>query len=240
MFKFSGICKVLDLQVSAKGVCTSSCPKLTRRLIKEFSEGGIFYKNEPHTRDLGISYTSGKSRPKHISNQRVKKTINKHCKIKSIARFSRRARNLYKSSGFSSDTYGHQACGVTPTQLRMHESRALASTGIPAAGRCRTSALIFGFGKYGTVQARLIRDTFVSWFQFLLHAEKYDIELIQDIEGTWLKAVAKISTKAYPFNHVTGLMTNVIAILLSAKWNLDRLSVGMILKTQHGSLQGLK
>ena len=60
-------------------------------------------------------------------------------------------------------TWGHQAVGLSNFQVLNLERRALACSGIKAAGRCRTIGVVVAYGLLGTPVARVIRETLVAW-----------------------------------------------------------------------------
>ncbi len=134
-------------------------------------------------------------------------------RIKKVAKVSRLARKLFTGSGFSASTWGHPVSPLSDRMLIGLERDALASTGIKAPGRCRAIALVTAFGLQGTPRSRLVRETISVWFDVL---KQCDAEVTRDLGEAWFRAKTKCENNPkYP---VRGIMTNLICILLKAKW----------------------
>ena len=76
----------------------------------------------------------------------------------------RKGRDLYKGSGFSASTWGHQVCGLSKTNMELVERHGAKSSGITPAGRCRHTANCVAFGPYGHPKARIISEMFGTFF----------------------------------------------------------------------------
>ena len=78
---------------------------MAKRLQKELLKlHGIKYKIKAHTRDVGISYTAGVSKPSQLFLERLHGKKGRINKIARLARMHRKGRDLYKGSGFSAST----------------------------------------------------------------------------------------------------------------------------------------
>ena len=139
-FLFNKAKERLKLRLSEKGVIVASCPKLAARLQAELLSKGVKYNIASHTRDLGISYTAGRSKPNQFFSSRFRDKKGRMLKIGRLARICRKARKLFSGSGFSSSTFGHQVCGLTQTEMVFLEQHGARSSGITLAGRCRYTA----------------------------------------------------------------------------------------------------
>ena len=106
-------------------------------------------------------------------------------KIKSIAKISTKAINLWKASGFTASTWGHASCGISMTQLNSLEREALACTGFNKSGKCRIVGLITQFGIMGLPFARIIKETIFQWFDLLKLLSPSDIS---ELKTAWCEA----------------------------------------------------
>ena len=122
----------------------------------------------------------------------------------------------------SAATWGHSAAGLTPTAIVKLEQQALSCAGLAKEGRCRTTGLVVHYGLMGGPMAQIIREVFLNWFQVvgILSNAGY----LKHIQTAWHKAKQFVTSKQFPFNHVTGMMTNVIAILQSLGWRAWQLN----------------
>ena len=170
--------------------------------------------NYNQARDLGISYTAAASRPSELSRARFIKTRERIQKNKQIANISRMAKKLYAGSCFSASTWGHQSAGVTTNEMIAIERNALACSGVSPRGRCRLVSLSVIYGPGGTPQARIVKDTLKVWFQ-VLALNPVDAN---HLNQAWAKARRFLYTQKKPQQHVLSIMSNVITILISAKW----------------------
>ena len=148
---FKDVVAVLKLILSDKAVITASSKQLRVMILKALKELGLSFKSESAARDLGVSNTAGRLRPAQLTNSRFSKTKNRIFKISQIAKISRKAKTLFSGSAFPAATFGHQACGFSPSQMLSLERGALSCTGIKKEGRCRATALVVAFGPLGTL-----------------------------------------------------------------------------------------
>ena len=186
-YLFDKVNRRLKLTLSAKGVIVANCPKLAKRLQSELLHlHGTRYEIKQHTRDLGISYTAGKYKPNQLFNSRFLGRKGRINKIGKLARMHRNARNLYKGSGFSASTWGHQVCGFTRSNLELLERHGAKCTGITPAGRCRYSANCVAYGQYGHPKARIIRETPGTFFQLTFEMIRNHQE--SDLRYAWMEA----------------------------------------------------
>ena len=206
----------LNLRLSVKASIVTNNPKLTKLLISELKSNKLFFVKAKHARDLGITQSAGKSRPSNLVKTRFQKSSNRISKISKLAFTSRKARKLFTGSAFSVATWGHQGSAISNSKVVQLERHALACTGIKPAGRCRTLALLVAYGKLGTPRARLVRESIRAWFDLLRCATH---EEIKDIRVAWAKAKEALILSSLNVNSVHGIMSNIIYILLSAKWD---------------------
>ncbi len=148
-------------------------------------------------------------------HNRFTKGKNRITSISKLARVSRQARKLFSGSAFASATWGHQASGISDSNLIALERDALACTGIIPQGRCRTVALAISYGILGTPKARIIRETIRAW----VDVSRFSTNIIDDIRVAWSVAVSNITKSAKPRDLVKGIMSNLICILLAAGWH---------------------
>ena len=123
---------------------------------------------------------------------------------------------MFTGSAISVATWGHQACGIAEARIIQLERDALACSGIKPAGRCRLFGLLITYGVLGTPRARLIRDTIRAWIGLL---RTLNPEEIIDLRAAWAKAKETLTSCDKPINNVTGILSNVICILIQAKWS---------------------
>ena len=87
--KFIHGAKKMHLNLSSKGVVSSSHSKLTKSIVDEMQTYGCTLGHaNSNARDVGVNYTSGLKRPSALLTKRYNKTKNKFSKIKSIAKVS--------------------------------------------------------------------------------------------------------------------------------------------------------
>ena len=135
-------------------------------------------------------------------------------RIANIAKIDRRARKLYSGSGFSASTWGHQATSLPDNIILKMERDAISCSGITPAGRCRTIGLIVSYGIMGTPKARVARESITAWFQILKNLNSKEMG---DLRKAWDKASIAL-TNDPKMKNVHGFMSNIIMILLRAKW----------------------
>jgi len=216
MAAFKQIVHNLKLRLSSKAAIVTSCRRLGKSLNAKLAKLGLKFVIAEHSRDLGVTTTAGKARPNHIQKQRQIKSKHRIFRISKIARLSRSARKLFQGSGFAVSTWGHQASAISDIKMRELESDALACTGIRSGGRCRTSALLVAYGVQGTPRARVVRETIRAYFELLRSMSSGEI---MDIRAAWPIARQAIIDKKRHISSIHGIMSNVIYILLNAKWN---------------------
>lgn len=122
---------------------------------------------------------------------------------------------MVQGSGFAVSTWGHQAIAISELRLRSLETDALACTGTKPGGRCRTTAFMVAYGLQGSPRAMIHRETIRAYFDVLRAASQ---EGIADIRSAWPKARDFLIGKKLNVLAVHGVMSNVIYILLHAKW----------------------
>ena len=216
MRDFKTLVQKLKLRLSPKAAIVASSNILACKLNNKLTAYGLKFVLAHHSRDLGITTTAGKTRPKHIQKDRQQKSRNRIFKVSQLAKISRSARKLYTGSGFSVSTWGHQACAVSQGEMHALETDALACSGIKTAGRCRTIALAVAYGVLGTPRARIIRETLRDFFTILRNISPS--ELLQ-LRTAWAEAKQELKKKSLSVASVHGILSNVIYILLHAQWN---------------------
>jgi hypothetical protein len=204
----------LRLSLSPKAALSSSSPALQKLLARELSSYGLKFIQKKAARDLGISSSSGKCRAPEIINQRFSNSTNRIHRISKLAKISKKARVLFSGSAYSANTFGHQSCGLSDMQTRTLERDALACSGIPRAGRCKTFALAVAYGLLGSPVARIIRETVVAWFSILPQCTPQQID---DLRVAWSHAKNKMLFD-HNVRHIHGIMSNLVYILIKAKW----------------------
>merc|ERR1711965_260158 len=205
----------LKLCLSDKGKIVCNCLKTAKRMQRELLRlHGIKYDIVIQTRDLGVSYTAGACKPNLLTNQRFSDKKGRMHKIGKIAGTSRLARKLFSGSGFAASTWGHQASGLSSTDLLLLERFGAKSTGITPAGRCRFSANCVAFGQYGHPKARIIRETFQAYFHLTFELLKNKNE--SGLRVSWFSALAEIKDKGA--KAIRGPMGNTIHLLLEYGW----------------------
>ncbi len=202
--------------MSPKAVLVASVWKLAKLLQKELADHGIIFSISKIARDLGVTSTAAASRPSNLVHKRNIKAKHRIKKIAKIARISRKARKLFSGSAFSAATWGHQASGFSDSRISALESDALACTGINPSGRCRTIALAISYGILGTPRARIIRETVQAWIQLI---KKASPDFILDVRVAWSRATNFLHSHPSPITQVRGILSNMIYIILSCKWD---------------------
>ena len=124
---------------------------------------------------------------------------------------------MFKASAYPAATWGHPSCGISPTTMGGFERDALAAAGLTKPGRCLTTGLIAHYGVLGTPRARTTRETIFNYFSVLQMPAV--LEHLGDLRIAWSKAYTDLVKRQYPSNHITGLLTNVMCILIEAGWN---------------------
>jgi hypothetical protein len=108
--------------------------------------------------------------------------------------------------------------GIAESRMLAFERDALACSGITAAGSCRAVGLIVAYGVLGTPRARIVRETLRDWFGMVRLANPHP-ELVHEIRNAWAKAKNKLRNSNNNINDVHGIMSNVIHMLIQAKWD---------------------
>ena len=208
--------KALHLSLSDKATVTASSRKLSFLFAKEMTDNyAMHFNSEDQPRDVGISHSAGRARPKQLIKQRFNKRKHRITNIKNVAKIDRRARKLYTGSGFfSASTWGHQATSLPDQTILQMERDAIACSGITPAGRCRTLGLMVAYGIMGSPKARIVREAITAWFQIL---KSCDSKTIGDLRVAWNKARDVIENDK-KMKNVHGFMSNIIWILFKAKW----------------------
>ncbi len=124
---------------------------------------------------------------------------------------------MYNGSAYSASTWGHQAAAISELQIIQLEREALACTGIKPSGRCRAIALLVAFGLNATPRARIIRETIRDYLNIL--ANNSSVCVTNTTGCAWIAAVKKLRENNNSTKYVTGIMSNVILILLKAGWS---------------------
>ena len=207
---FAEAMKRKKLKLSSKGAVVSNTVKRTRIAQRILLQSGIQYNVDDSARDIGLTYTAGAKRPKKIFCARRKNVKSRILKIKQIAKVSRMAKKLFTGAAYSAGTWGHQQCGFSPNQLVDLERDALACSGLPR-GRCRTISLVIIYGVQGTPVARVIRETVTAWFQLLPNC-------LDELRDAWAIARRFLNSTPKSYNHIYGIMSNLICLIRSAKW----------------------
>jgi len=99
-------------------------------------------------------------------------------------------------------------------QTKSLERDALACSGIPRAGRCKTFALAVAYGLLGSPVARIIRETVAAWFAILPQCTP---QQVNDLRVAWSHAKDKLSFQ-HSVRHIHGIMSNLVYILIKARW----------------------
>ncbi len=206
----------LKLTISPKSVFVASDDRTSTRFQIKCMVHKLKYKLSHDARDLGVTSKAGRGRPSNLLTNRLTKVRTRINKIKGIAKKSRSAKQLYSGSADAAATCGHQASGISSNGFLQLERDALSCTGISPKGRCRTIALVVTYGVQGTPKARVIRETLRSWFEVLRMASPH---ILNDIGTAWPKARHVLMTASNPILSVKGIMSNLIYLLLQAKWD---------------------
>ena len=151
-------------KLSPKAAIVASYKQVSK-LNRVFTSQGVYFKVVKEHRDLGVSYSASLSRPFEIVKNRLNKSKSRLGKIKSIAKINKKAKTIFSTSYLPAATWGHPACGITPTRIVQLERDALDACGLTKSGRCRSTGLVLHYGLMGTPMARLLRDTFFNWCQ---------------------------------------------------------------------------
>jgi len=205
----------LGLGLSAKAVVTASSTKYAKGLKDELATYGMKFNVDMHARDVGVTHTAGSSRPSKQVIKRFTKRAAKVIKTKQIAKITRKARTLFTGSIFSSATWGHQASSIAESSIVKLERDALACSGIRPGGRCRTIGLLVAYGVQGTPRARIVRELIRAWFQLL---RMCSTTMIGELRVAWSKAYNVLRHDNVE-RHIRGIMSNLISMLLKAKWD---------------------
>ena len=107
----------------------------------------------------------------------------------------KRARILFSGSQYSANTWGHQVSHLTNAQIDSLEKRAAMATGIHEAGRCRSLALVVGYGPRGHPIARILKELFTEWFRVLRNISKLGYYAWQNLVIAWGIARANLANK---------------------------------------------
>ena len=213
---FGDKAKLLNLKLSPKATTTASSNKLAKQFKKEmYQEYKMTFQIDESSRDVGVTHTAAKIRAKKIIKTRFNKRSNKINRIEKVAKICKSAgRKLFSGSAFASSTWGHEASGLAHSEILMLERDALKATGTKSAGRCKTTALICAYGVLGTPKARVVRETIRAWFKILRICKG---KMMNQLKQAWPKQLKTMLNNNH-IKNVKGIMSNVMYILLKAKW----------------------
>ncbi len=227
---YTKTCKDWKLVLSGKAYICLSDHKLSCVVAKALRKEHIYYKPTHSARDVGVSYTAG---VRHrdagkLIRTRFTKTSKRNAKVGRLAKLSRRARVLFSGSQYSANTWGHQVTHLTQSQIDSLEKRGANATGITEAGRCRTMALIVGYGPRGHPIPRIIKELFTEWFRAVRTIARMGEAAFNNLRTAWGIARANLADKYsasvqhYKVHTVRpshGIMHNVIIWLYKLGWN---------------------
>ena len=191
--KFNKLRIKLKLGLSKKGVICCSDYMIAKRLQKELhSNYGVEYQVSRSCRDIGVSYTAGKSRPTTELIKKFDGAWSRNRKIAGLSKINRGARKLFSASGFSASVWGHPACGLSVSMMTQLERRAANSTGVRAEGRCRHMTLTACYGYRGHPKARIFEKPLIYFFKCSNFSRKLGIFLYLVGLGTRQKMPLKL------------------------------------------------
>ncbi len=121
-------------------------------------------------------------------------------------------------AGLSKATWGQAAAGLSPSQVDKLRTDMAQATGINQAGRCRTMAILIGFGLRQDPKVKLLRDTANMWIDLW----RDHPGLRADMRFAWRQAHAAIVTGSgkVQWHRVTGPVSATIASLTSQGWTV--------------------
>jgi hypothetical protein len=222
-FRKLSVLKLL-LNLSDKGAVVSSSDKITKAIRLEIlNTFGEKYHGAKSSRDLGISFTAGRTRPSGLFTKRLGANTSRIEKTVRISRICRSGRKLFSGSCFSANTWGHQACGFSISTLVSLERQAAKCTGVKPEGRCRFTCLVLGYGWKSHPKARIFRETFTTYFKIIITFRRSDD--FENAVEAWKRARDRFATykqtdDAQLINTrcIHGPFSVVIAYLLYLGW----------------------
>ena len=118
-----------------------------------------------HCRDLGITLQLAGRRQTGLARSRLAAGTARLKRIAKLAQVSKRARRLAVPAGLSKACWGQAASGMTPSSIDRLRTVLAAATGINSPGRCRTTAIVLGYGLRQDPKVRALRDVVSMWLE---------------------------------------------------------------------------
>ena len=169
-------------------------------------------------RDLGIMFTAGKGRNHTMKKDRMRKSKIRNHRVIRVTKFTRAARKLFSAATFPQATWGHQCFGLAPKHFLQLRRMAANTTGITQSQRCLNSVMMFCFGRRADPMLKCIKEIVTLWFDLAddMIRDGYDAEL----RAAWSATMDKVRVgPKIMWNRVSGLMSNVIALLYHIGWS---------------------
>ena len=115
--------------------------QLAQLIQNELATSGLILKHNQAARDLGIDVTMGTRRSTKISSTRFRRGMIRAKKVKQLAMVNRAAARLAWTGVRPQATWGHQACGMSPSAIRSLKAMLGSSTEVRKVGGCTTTAI---------------------------------------------------------------------------------------------------
>ena len=139
----------LRLRISAKSVVQATSPQVLRTIQTKLADAGIVVQAVVAARDLGIDTTMGRKRAQKIATGRFVAGCWRAQRVECLTRVIKKAGKLARTGVKSQATWGHQAMGMAPTNLRAFKAQMAACTRARKLGGCVTTAMALQDGLAG-------------------------------------------------------------------------------------------
>jgi hypothetical protein len=203
----------LGCTISTKTKVVCSTASLTDSVVQQLALRGLVLQGSEHARDLGVDTTQGKRyRRIPVLLARCAKARQKASVVKHLLKKCKQMRKI-ALTGVRPVIWGHQASGVSPTQLKKIRAMVIDSLGCRKPGGCATTALALnGYAKHDPLST--IRTDVVQ-----AYIRAYTTSPLKlAIRYRWKEVLQHLTPIATRWKRAVGPLTGVIATLLDSCW----------------------
>ena len=187
-------------------------PSIAKRIQRGLALRGIQVKIATEGRDLGVGTTAGIRRTSGILKQRIASARGRTKRIKLINRINKNAGKLFNSGSWPQASYGKEAMGVTPGDIKQLRTMAADAVTGDANGKCPTTAIWLCLGEKMDPIRRAISDQINMWFATY---QEFDPILVSK---AWWAQKVRFETSPSPWSTVKGPIGATIGTLKFLGW----------------------
>ena len=163
-------------------------------------------------KDLGVGTTAGVRRTARYLQARICSVRGRVWRIKGLNRVNKKCAKLINTGAWPQATYGKEAFGISPAQMRQVRALAAAAATGEAPGKCPTTAIWLSLGPEQDPMIRLVEDIIHMWFSL------WGTMDMVDVSRAWWTAKGRFFTSPSPWSTVKGPVGAIIGILHNIGW----------------------